>query len=318
MRLANRVSGQGRIRSASVPLTTAGFSQAERGATFPFREAVPTFRAILFADLKGFRALPGDHYLAFYEVLHQLLSRAIETAGERPILDTWGDGVHAAFGDVVAAARFAWALCELAAREDWPALEMPAATNFRVALGAGTVLIYRDPLLDRLVCRGPVITHTARIEPVTPPGSVWTSRSFAARIESTPGHDFTCRSLGRKALAKGSDRPHLYLLSRESEKPGIERLDRSRLPIEVVRWQGSRRPCFMGLSRSLAATRQISVGFTRSTLQNNRPTLPLKSLSGRRPPRLMISVWTRSTTGVAQATRGPGGRSQRRGGGRCH
>jgi class 3 adenylate cyclase len=217
MRLASRVSGRGRIHGASVPLTAAGFSQGERRATFPFREAVPAFRAILFADLAGFGALPGDHYLAFYEALHQLLSRAIETAGERPILDTWGDGVHATFGDVVAAARFAWALCGLAAREDWPVLGMPAATNFRVALGAGTVLTYRDPLLDRLVCRGPAITHAARIEPITPPGSIWTSRPFAAWIESTPRHDFACRPLGRKTLAKGRNRHDLYLLSRESE-----------------------------------------------------------------------------------------------------
>jgi hypothetical protein len=94
---------------------------------------------------------------------------------------------------------------------------MPAATNFRVALGAGTVLTYRDPLLDRPVCRGPAVTRTARIEPVTPPGSVWTCRSFAACKDSTPGHDFVCRSLGRKALAKGNDRHQLYLLSRESE-----------------------------------------------------------------------------------------------------
>ena len=47
------------------------------------------------------------------------------------------------------------------------------------------------------------VSRAARIEPITPPGHVYASRSFAALAAAQGARDFVCEYVGQTPLAKG-------------------------------------------------------------------------------------------------------------------
>ncbi|HEY9671632.1 MAG TPA: hypothetical protein V6D11_09330 [Waterburya sp.] len=47
------------------------------------------------------------------------------------------------------------------------------------------------------------VSHTARIEPITPPGKVYASQAFAAIAASEAVSDFTCDYVGQTPWAEG-------------------------------------------------------------------------------------------------------------------
>jgi hypothetical protein len=58
------------------------------------------------------------------------------------------------------------------------------------------------------------VTKAARIEPVTPPGMVYTSEAFAATLAATGCDDLALEYVGRMALAKGYGESRVYRLER--------------------------------------------------------------------------------------------------------
>jgi adenylate cyclase len=61
---------------------------------------------------------------------------------------------------------------------------------------------------------GTEVSRTARIEPVTPPGSVYVTEPFAAILEMEAANRFVCNYVGKTPLAKGYGVFPLYRLSR--------------------------------------------------------------------------------------------------------
>jgi len=86
---------------------------------------------------------------------------------------------------------------------DWSKKGLPKAINLRIALHAGPVYSCVDPVTGQQSYTGTHVSRAARIEPITPPGQVYSSQAFAALAAAQGVKEFTCDYVGQTPLAKG-------------------------------------------------------------------------------------------------------------------
>ena len=171
------------------------------------RPTLQTFNSrivsILFADAVGFSKLTEAEVPKFVE--HFL--GGIASLGQRydnKILarNTWGDGLYFIFSDVAAAGDFGLALAGFVSETDWQSKGLPAGMNLRIALHAGPVYEFDDPITGNRTYSGTHVSRAARMEPVTPSGQVYGSESFAALAAAHGAKTFTCDYVGLTPLPK--------------------------------------------------------------------------------------------------------------------
>eukprot|EP00753_Platysulcus_tardus_P001092 PLAT11044.1.p1 GENE.PLAT11044.1~~PLAT11044.1.p1 ORF type:complete len:1083 (-),score=550.00 PLAT11044.1:174-3422(-) len=159
---------------------------------------------ILFADVVGYSKLQEVEVLSFITLFLGAVSTLIDACPEeeQPVVrNTWGDAFYFVFPHVDAAGKFALKLSDLTTQTDWGMYGLPSL-SIRVSLHAAPVFPIEDPVI-----RGPNFTgvHTsraARIEPITPPGSVYCSQAFAAIAQHLGVRAFRSSYVGNVRLAK--------------------------------------------------------------------------------------------------------------------
>jgi len=170
---------------------------------------------LMFMDFPGFAALDERVLPLFYQEIMvrtaDLLKRYDAVTRET---NSWGDAVFVVFTDAASAAAAALDMCEGFAEVDCEALGVPQGTAMRVALHYGPTYVGHDPLRGRVAHYGTEISRAARIEPVTPSGSVYVTESFAAVLEMDAPGRFVCNYVGQVSLAKGYGIFPLYGLTR--------------------------------------------------------------------------------------------------------
>lgn len=170
---------------------------------------------ILFADAVGFSKLTEQEIPRFVEQFLGAVADLLASSPHAPILkNTWGDGLYFVFSSLKDACHFALALCECIADTNWAAKGLPEGLNLRIALHAGPVYSCIDPVTQRRNYLGSHVSRAARIEPVTPPGTVYASQAFAALMATERVRDFTCEYVGQIPLAKGYGTFPMYLVRR--------------------------------------------------------------------------------------------------------
>ncbi len=80
---------------------------------------------------------------------------------------------------------------------------MPADLSLRIALHAGPVYEFDDPITGSRTYGGTHVSRAARIEPITPAGQVYASEAFAALAAACRTSSFSCDYVGQTPLAKG-------------------------------------------------------------------------------------------------------------------
>ncbi len=175
--------------------------------------------ALLFADAVGFSRLTEHEIPAFTRHFLGMIAN-LTRKSPRAILakNTWGDGLYLVFSDVQAAGEFALQLCELAATARWHDLGLPAGLALRVGLHAGPVHRLNDPVTGRRSYCGTHVNRAARIEPITPPGSVYASESFAALAAATQSTSLNLDYVGQTPLSKEYGVFPTYLVRRRQFK----------------------------------------------------------------------------------------------------
>jgi class 3 adenylate cyclase len=171
---------------------------------------------LLFADAQGFSKLSSRDVSVFTDRVLSPLGATLDAMGERVLCrNTWGDAVYVAFDNAVDAASFANDIVESCAPERIAAMGLPDAVKFRVSLHAGPVREVFDPVSRSRNFIGPHVSWAARIEPITPPGSVFSSEAFAA-LCSLAGNasQVECEYVGHVPLAKGYATLPTYRVSR--------------------------------------------------------------------------------------------------------
>lgn len=171
--------------------------------------------AVMFADVVGFSKLSDVQVEHFVREFLCAVGRLVDTTPHRPVYkNTWGDGLYFQFLEIRAAGLFALGLNDLVVRTNWTTHGLPASLSLRSALHAGPLFSHRDPVTGQDCLWGRHVTRAARIEPVTPPGSVYASREFAALAAAQNILDFDCEPVGRVGLAKAYGDARLYQVRR--------------------------------------------------------------------------------------------------------
>jgi class 3 adenylate cyclase len=160
--------------------------------------------AILFADAVGFSKLTEPEVPRFVEHFFGAIARLTKKFSKSIIAEnTWGDGLYFVFDDVDLAGDFALQLAELAGKTNWAQKGLRTELNLRIALHAGPVYEFDDPITRRRNYSGTHVSRAARIEPIAPPGQVYSSEAFAALAAAQRSRDFTCDYVGQTPMAKG-------------------------------------------------------------------------------------------------------------------
>lgn len=170
---------------------------------------------LMFTDYPGFSKLDERVLPIFWEEVMVRSAGILEAYGD--VIrqgNTWGDAIFAVFGDAPTAAAAALDLCEGLAAVDCKRLGVREGTAMRIALHYGSTYAGYDPVTKRMNYYGSEVSKAARIEPVTPSGSVYVTEPFAAVLEMQSDHPFVCNYVGKIALPKNYGVFPLYRLSR--------------------------------------------------------------------------------------------------------
>src|SRR5437588_4420431 len=160
--------------------------------------------AILFADAVGFSKLSEAEVPRFVQHFCGEIADLAKKFSKTIIANnTWGDGLYFVFSDVAAGGEFGLEIAELVANTDWAKKGLRTELNLRIALHAGPVYEFDDPITGRRNYSGTHVSRAARIEPITPPGQVYASEAFAALAAAQRVRDFSCDYVGQTPMAKG-------------------------------------------------------------------------------------------------------------------
>ncbi len=177
-------------------------------------------RAMLFGDVAGFSRLTDEQLPTFADrvlgAFAAVVGRNRDQVWHR---NTWGDAVYVVLSDARSAAACALDLQDAIAALDLEGEGLPAGLALRLGGHVGPVFPTHDPVLDEPAYMGSHVSRTARIEPVTPPGTVYVTESFAAALVLDGRREFTSDYVGRMAAAKHYGVLRMYRLRR---RPGAD------------------------------------------------------------------------------------------------
>lgn len=173
-----------------------------------------SIRAMVFGDIKWFSRLSEPQMPIFTREVVGMFARVLARHGRRILYrNTWGDGLSITIADVETAASVAIELQEEMASFDFKRVGLPDLA-LRLGTHLGPVYRLRDPVLKRMCFTGVHVCRAARIEPITPEGSVYATEAFAATLAMIRDVQFTCEYVGQVPTAKNYGTMRMYSLRR--------------------------------------------------------------------------------------------------------
>ncbi len=170
-------------------------------------------KALIFADVKGFSALNERQLTAFVAPWLSALERIHKEQGDHiQYINTWGDAAYLVINEVSKAAEIALKMTRIFNDWDFSALGLPTNLGLRVATHVGPIFQTNNPVLGKPDFFGMHVNQTARLEPCTPPGSVYVTEPFASLISLEGNNAYRCEYVGNHPLPKGFGRIRMYHL----------------------------------------------------------------------------------------------------------
>ena len=170
-------------------------------------------KAMIFADVKGYSGLSERQLAGFISLWMGALERIHETNREHiHYINTWGDAAYLVIDRVSSAAAIALEMAGMFNDCNFSQLGLPSDMGLRVAAHVGPIFQTDNPVLGRPDFFGMHVNQTARLEPCTPPGSVYVTEPFAALISLEGDRSIRCEYVGRHPLPKGFGRIRMYHL----------------------------------------------------------------------------------------------------------
>jgi class 3 adenylate cyclase len=215
-----QAAGQGVTCIAPRTLDVSELPPAERSAAPLMADGGQRIVSMLFGDAVGFSKLEDHQVSVFVERFLGAVSLLVEASGAAPLTcNTWGDGLYFCFEHPGDAAELALRICEMVRATDWHALGLSKEMDIRIALHAGPAYDCVNPVTKSRDFTGAHVSRAARIEPVTPPGQVYSSQAFAALCECFGLRDYVCDYVGQLPLAKGYGTFPTFHLRRSGGEP---------------------------------------------------------------------------------------------------
>lgn len=181
----------------------------------PVAEGMPRrrFVGLIFADIAEFRRLRDEEMPLFWSRVMGGVAQIIERHGAKVLFrHTWGDALNVVTDDAATAAAIALevqACIERVRRQESGAL---AGIELRLAAHFAPAFAGHDPVEGTGNYYGSQLSFTARIEPVTPPGMIFVTEAFAARLALEAPDLFTAEYAGEIELAKRFGKYRLFSL----------------------------------------------------------------------------------------------------------
>jgi len=170
--------------------------------------------AVLFTDTVNSSQLRERQIPAYITHVLGSISLAIDACETGPkIVESRGDGYYFVFESVRDAGLFALDLQRRLDRVDRDRADLPPDLAIRVALHAGPVFSFTDPVTRQPSFTGSHVVQAARIEPIAQAGLVWASESFAALSAVDAKGEFHSRYIGVFALPKNYGSFPIYLVT---------------------------------------------------------------------------------------------------------
>jgi class 3 adenylate cyclase len=168
----------------------------------------------LFADFVGFSRLSDDVLPAFWSYFTSIITAINQRHGGRILYHrTWGDALHIVAVDAAAIADIAVDLRDTLERMR-PALE-PALSRLEWRLAAHYAPVFRDHEAGGApIFFGSPLSFAARVEPITPPGMIFVTEAFAARLALEAPLDYAAEYVGELDLPKAYGKYRLFNLRR--------------------------------------------------------------------------------------------------------
>lgn len=170
--------------------------------------------ALIFGDLPGFSKLPEKYLPIFWDQVMGAIGDVLGASKDAVALkNTWGDAIHCVIPDVRRAAEICLAVQRRLQEIDGHALGREDAPTMRIGAHYGPVFEGWDPVLAHRTFYGRALSRAARIEPITPPGTVYVTEAFAAILLLESRGEFSCTYVGQVPLAKGFGTFRMYDLA---------------------------------------------------------------------------------------------------------
>lgn len=202
--------GSGRAAQAVRQL----YSREARATAPPGRRMV----GLIFADFVGFQRLEDRELPVFWNSLMRGIAQILSRHGKSVLLrQTWGDALHVVTDDATTAAAI---MVDIQHYLELQRLKPDAILRglaLRIAGHYAPAFESHDPIYAARTYFGTQLSLTARIEPVTPPGQVYATEAFAARLALEDPERFALEYAGELELAKNFGAYRLYGLRRLRE-----------------------------------------------------------------------------------------------------
>jgi hypothetical protein len=201
----------------------ASRESAGLGREAPQRAGGRVVKSMLFGDVKGFSKLREVQLPVFAREVLGTFSRVLESFGTRiPVKNSWGDALYVVAEDAVTGADCALSLQEAIGELKPEQHGLPAHLGLRLGGHVGPVFPVDDPVLGYRSYMGVHVSRTARIEPITPVGSVYVTEAFAAALALDRTGRFTTEYVGHMPAAKDWGKLRVYVLRRAPDQPPAE------------------------------------------------------------------------------------------------
>ncbi|MGD0090434.1 MAG: RyR domain-containing protein [Planctomycetota bacterium] len=159
--------------------------------------------ALLMADVYQFSKVREEEIPLFVRHFLGEVAELQARSPAKPVFwNTWGDALFYVFTNVADASTFALELRDMLRGMHWAERGLPESLSLRIALHAGPVYSFKDPIMRKHNYMGMHVNRTARLEPQTPPGEVYASEAFAALVAATGVKGIRCEYVGLVRLAK--------------------------------------------------------------------------------------------------------------------
>ncbi|WP_299698048.1 TRAFs-binding domain-containing protein [Hydrocarboniphaga sp.] len=174
---------------------------------------------ILFADFAGFGRIPDTEMQRFWREVMGTMSTRLSHYGQSVLHSaTWGDALHVVTRDASTAAEIAADILQALDQQRRDPNGVASKLELRVAAHYAPAFEDLDALRGTPVFYGSQISFAARIEPVTPPGTVFGSDAFVARLMLESPDRFSAEYAGELELAKKFGAHPLFAVHRRERR----------------------------------------------------------------------------------------------------
>lgn len=169
----------------------------------------------LFADFAGYSRLADEEQPVFQDLLIGGVATVLAAHQPRILLQhTWGDAVHVVTDDAETTARIAAGIHDVVEQARGGLGGMLEKLELRLSAHYAPVFEGIDPVEGTTTYFGSQLSFAARVEPVTPPGMIFVTEAFAARLMLEAPDRYAAEYAGEIELAKRFGKYRLYSLRR--------------------------------------------------------------------------------------------------------